>query len=243
MAKNPKDKWLLILCRAKGGIENIPKIFLANLDSSSLFINKDTSNEELSSKHESAKFISDNNSFNTINKIDTSNKSIRSQLSNTKSIDFSVNDFSFKNTNLNINPNQRLVNALLEIRFELKKDIKNLNYKMDKIDEKLVNLIQNFPSHSDSKELYSPISEKTTIEYIDSFPVTSPNKMPTLIKTPSNPNEESSVNSKTSFLTTFNEVTKVPKSTTTLLEANKLSTAKFNKSKSFSADANSRGGP
>jgi hypothetical protein len=235
LAKNPKDKWLLIMCKAKGGIENIPKIFLANLDANSLFTVTDSSVGDLSIKNESTEipFINNNSKKR--------NSSIRSEF-NIISLDSNNNsNINFKQSNLNFHPNSRVVNALFEIRFELKKDIDSINNKMGKIDEKILALIQTLnPSVPDSRDPFSPLSEKSNIEFIDSF--TSPTKNMNLLKPPSPRFDDINSNIlNSSIITTFNEVTKIPKSPTTIIDTNKMS-IKLNKSKSFATDLSSGSG-
>ena len=230
LAKNPKDKWLLILCRANGGIENIPKIFLANLDSNSLFTTTDSSIGDLSVKNETLDV--------PINRYmrDPSIKSIRSQL-NSLSLDSNNNNniSTFKQSISNINQNQRIVNALLEIRLDIQKDVENLNNKMEKIDEKILSLIHNFPIKPDSRDVLSPLSEKSNIEFIDSFSANSPIRQLSSLRSPSPRLEET--NSNLPIITTFNEVAKIPKSPTSILETNKLNPTKLNKSKSFGTES------
>jgi hypothetical protein len=239
LAKNPKDKWLLIMCRAKGGIENIPKIFLANLDANSLFTVTDSSAGDLSIRNESTEITFINNNSKK------RNSSIRSEF-NILSLDSNNNNnnINLKQSNLNFHPNNRVVNALFEIRFELKKDIDNINNKMGKIDEKILALIQTLnTSVPDSRDPFSPLSEKSNIEFIDSFSATSPTKNMNLLKPPSPRFDDINSNIlNSSIITTFNEVIKVPKSPTTIIDTNKINTIKFNKSKSLATDLSSGSG-
>ena len=224
LANNAKDKWLLILCRAKGGIENIPKIFLANLDTNSLFTQTDLSNDETSN-----------------NKNDTFSKHSKSE-STGKLTNYSqpfISDQTYKQTSYNLT-NQKLINSLFEIRYELKREIDSLNSKMLKIDEKILILIQNFSYKFENKDpIISPSSEKTSIDLTESLFLNQLNSQGMDQLEDLNSNKTSSV------LTTYNEITKIPKSTTniSIADANKLSATQIKKSKSFIPDSTTKSVP
>ncbi len=245
LANNAKDKWLLMLCRVKGGIENLPKIFLASLDMNSLFTNINFSNDDdttttpvKSSTKNLYKKLSVNQDKNIVNKLET-NKII-------KSSDFSINDdHSYRqqsNFSLNLMHN-KLINSLAEIRYELKKDVDCLNNKMQKVDEKILFLIQNYSykpdnNNNNNKESLSPNTERTSLE-LDSYSVNQFSSGYTINKTlQSNRNGETIVNNNNnSLVTTYNEINRkmLQKSTTNTgdVELNKLeATNKIKKSKS-----------
>ena len=150
-----------------------------------------------------------------------------------------ISDQTYKQTSYNLT-NQKLINSLFEIRYELKREIDSLNSKMLKIDEKILILIQNFSYKFENKDpIISPSSEKTSIDLTESLFLNQLNSQGMDQLEDLNSNKTSSV------LTTYNEITKIPKSTTniSIADANKLSATQIKKSKSFIPDSTTKSVP
>jgi hypothetical protein len=123
---SPKNKWCLILLKAKGGIENIPKAFLANLDIENPIFKPFI----VRNKNEYSKLVNQNSI--------SSNNHDHSDVNNQQKPILQSNGLQNAHKGL-----LDIYNELSTIKLDLKREIDVLTDRMKKVDEKMTSLLQN----------------------------------------------------------------------------------------------------
>ncbi len=159
-AKSVKQKWSILLSKAKGGVENLPKAFLCSMDqteSISSNLNDRTKLISKSSAEEISKIPNDNSNIKQQQKqspssaqfIDKTTPAKKDSLDESQGFKIIDYDHSVKSASVVLldeedvakNP-KKLLNSLIEMRQDLKSQIENTNIKMSKIDKKITEVLQ-----------------------------------------------------------------------------------------------------
>ena len=166
-AQSVKQKWSILLSKAKGGVENLPKAFLCSMDqteSISSNLNDRTKLISKSSAEEISKISVDssNNKLQHQKIQSSSSNQFNDKPSSSQTKKDSLDEsFGFKTTtdydhsvksaaaaaallddeDVTKNP-KKLLNSLIEMRQDLKSQIENTNIKMSKIDKKITEVLQ-----------------------------------------------------------------------------------------------------